>query len=428
MSRANAPSLSENSMRPTVVIVGPPWPHSGTARLIANQVEYYRGKGYTTVFLCVPIHCSYTESYPEWEDIRQGMKEIGADRTYFAPINQRRFVREKYVAWVRHAFRGTALDWIAFTGASADLPKEAMDLIQNSKIAAVHINHVYTMGFALRLLRRIDGSGKRVPIIIETHDVQAHLLRERGEINPWTHRLDDLDKLLQSEVSLLDRAPVLIHCSMDDLDFFKTRLPHKRHVLALPTIDESFVSKVKSTSPGQERIDLLFIGQSTDPNLAAMKWLFEEVWPLIADRGYRLSIVGKVEMLVRTHLPEIYREYGAHFLGPVRDLAPYYADARCIVAPMVSGTGISIKTVEALALGKPFVGTSKAYRGMPVDRIVQHGLRPTDTPQAFADAITEALADESSAAESSRRAYGALFSKGAAFSSRDEALRIATEI
>jgi hypothetical protein len=39
--------------------------------------------------------------------------------------------------------------------------------------------------------------------------------------------------------------------------------------------------------------------------------------------------------------------------------------ARCVSATMVSGTGISIKTIEALALGKPFVGTSKAYRGMP---------------------------------------------------------------
>ena len=379
------------------------------------------------MFLCVPIHCSYTEDYPEWEDIKEGMKELGADQFYCAHINQRRFVIGKYVAWVRHACRGTALDWIAFTGGSADLPGEAVRAIRSSRIVAIHVNHIYTMGFALRLLRGIVGASKRVPIIIETHDVQAHLLKERGDDNPWTHRVDDLESLLQSEFLLLQRARVLIHCSMDDFEFFKMRLVHKRHVLVLPTIDESFVSRVKTASPWRERIDLLFVGQSTDPNLAGMKWFFEQVWPLVTDRGYRLSIVGKIEMLVRVYLPEIYHKFSSHFVGPVTELAPYYAAARCIVAPMVSGTGISIKTVEALALGIPFVGTSKAYRGMPMDQLSLYGLKPYDTPQSFADAIAEALADEKSAAEASRSAYSALFSKSAAFVSRDEAFRIASE-
>ena len=92
---------------------------------------------------------------------------------------------------------------------------------------------------------------------------------------------------------------------------------------------------------------------------------------------------------------------------------------------MVSGTGISIKTVEALALGKPFVGTSKAYRGMPMDRIEQAGLHAHNTAQEFADAIVSALADESLHSAISRNAYDATFSKQAIFSSRDEAFKIA---
>ena len=77
---------------------------------------------------------------------------------------------------------------------------------------------------------------------------------------------------------------------------------------------------------------------------------------------------------------------------------------------MVSGTGISIKTIEALALGKPFVGTSKAYRGMPMDLIEQAGLRAYDTPREFADAISHALSSEHLAAAASRAAYVRLFS------------------
>jgi glycosyltransferase involved in cell wall biosynthesis len=416
--------LSTNSR--TVVIVGPPWPRSGTARVIQNQIDYYRSRGYFTVFICVPIHCSYTETYPDWDDIKTGMKELGADRIFFAPIDNRRFIVGKYAGWFKHLFTGTALDWIVMTAKSARLPEDAVQFIGEQSVSLLDVNHVFTLGFARQLLQRAVRSGRRVPIVLETHDVQSHLLEERHEVNPWTHRDDRSKRLLDSELALLKKAKVLVHCSVDDFNFFKAHLPEMSHVLALPTIDKTFVSKVEAATPDPDPIDLLFVGQSTNPNCAAMKWFFEEVWPIFADRGYRVKIVGQVSMLVRKNLPEIYEVFGSLFVGPIADLAPVYRAARCVFAPMRSGTGISIKTIEALALGKPFVGTSMAYRGMPMDRIAKFGLQPQDTPQAFADAIEKALSDERTAAEASHLAYENIFSPKAAFSSRDEVFRIAT--
>src|ERR1700686_2558570 len=130
-------------------------------------------------------------------------------------------------------------------------------------------------------------------MILETHDVQSQLLQDRGEINPWTHRNDTLERLLHSEIAHLNKVKVLVHCSVDDFHFFKQRLPHKQHVLALPTIDEIFVSTVNAACPSaSDQIDLLFVGQNTDFNRAAIRWFFEQVWPLIADRGYALKIVA----------------------------------------------------------------------------------------------------------------------------------------
>jgi glycosyltransferase involved in cell wall biosynthesis len=391
-----------------------------------NQIEYYRARGYFTIFICVPVHCSYTETYPDWDDIKAGMMELDADRIFFAPIDDRRFVLGKYTGWVRHLFRGTALDWIVLTATSAKLPDDAFRLIRESHVALIDVNHVFTLGFAQRLLRRVVRAGRRVPIILETHDVQSHLLEERHELNPWTHRADKSGQLLNSEFSLLRHTRVLVHCSVDDFNFFKLQLPHKPHVLALPSIDEKFISKVDAACSTSDQIDLLFVGQSTDPNCTAMKWFFEEVWPLIADRGYHVKIVGQVDMLVRRDLPEIYRTFRSLFVGPIPELAPSYRAARCVFAPMVSGTGVSIKTVEALALGKPFVGTSKAFRGMPMDRLEKAGLRAHDTPQEFADAIVDALSREQVASAASRAAYFGIFSKQSVFASRDEALKIAT--
>lgn len=417
------PSVSIQGKKQAAVIVGPPWPRSGTARVLQNQVEYYRARGYLTILICVPVHCFYTEDFPEWAEIKDGMREIGADHTFFAPVDSRRFSTAKYLDWAKSLGRGTALDWIFFTARSAQLPPEAIRLLRSLPIALVNVNHVYTFQFAQRLLEQIGRSQQDVPLILDTHDVQAHLLHERNEPNQWTHRVDSLKRLVDSELALARRADVLVHLSVDDFNFFKRGLPSMRHVLALPTIDESFVSSVASAGSTAEPIDLLFVGQSTDPNCAAMKWFFEEVWPLITEREYRIKIVGQIEALVRKDLPDLYRAFRSYFVGPVPDLAPYYRSARCVIAPMISGTGISIKTIEALALGKPFVGTSKAYRGMPMDRLAHAGLAPFDSPRDFTDAIIRTLADEQSVAKSSQTAYREIFSVQAAFAARDQAVR-----
>ena len=426
MMSSKTPSASSSHKPKTVIIVGPPWPRSGTARVIQNQIDYYRTRGYFTIFICVPIHCSYTETYSDWDDIKAGMQELGADRIFFAPIDNRRFIVGKYTGWAKHLFTGTALDFIVTTAKSARLPEDAVRFIGEQEVSLIDVNHVFTLEFAQQLLRRTVRPGHRIPIVLETHDVQSHLLEERHEVNPWTHRADRSNRLLDSELSLLRKANVLVHCSVDDFNFFKAHLPSMSHTLALPTIDETFVSKVEAAAPPLDPIDLLFVGQSTNPNCAAMKWFFGEVWPIIADRGYRVKIVGQVSMLVRKGLPEIYEAFGSLFVGPIADLAPVYRAARCVFAPMISGTGISIKTIEALALGKPFIGTSMAYRGMPMDQIAKFGLQPHDSPQAFADAIVRALSDEKMAANASRLAYENLFSPKAAFSSRDEAVRFVT--
>jgi glycosyltransferase involved in cell wall biosynthesis len=392
-----------------------------------NQVDYYRSRGYYVIFISVPVHCSYTENYPDWGKLKTGMQEFGADRTLHATIDQRRFIVAKYTEWIRLRFRGTALDWIVFTAAAARLSEDAYNFIGRLNVSLIHVNHVFTLEFARNLLRHAIRSGSTVPMILETHDIQAYALTERGEINDWTHRKDSLDNLVRSEIARLEKTQVLIHVSTDDLEFFDRHLPKKQHVLSMPTINESFVSDLRSASKASmEIIDLLFVGHDTAPNAEAIEWLFEQVWPLLSGEGYRLKIVGSIAKSVHRSVPTLSRKFESCFVGEVPDLTPFYSAARCVIAPMVSGTGISCKTIEALAIGKPFVGTSKAYRGMPMDALEQFGLRAHDTPEAFANAILCALRMEKEAAFASRAAYIKLFSNEVSFAARDEAVRLAT--
>jgi len=411
----------------TVVIVAPPWPRSGTSRVLQSQVAFYRGAGYRTVLIFVPLQWFWDDSYTEWPTIRSGMDELGADRSACAIIDRSRFRVTKYAMRIKRAFCDlTALDWMIATANSARAPKDLIRLLRESQVALVHVNHVFTLRFATSLISQLNLSSRNIPIILETHDIQANALEERGEINPWTRRFDSKKRLVEKELAYIEEAKVLVHLSNEDFNFFQSRLPGKEHVLVLPTIDESFVLGVQTGSDVVDGpIDLLFVGQRTDANSAAIGWFYEKVWPLIAVHGYRVKIVGQIEIKVRELLPAVYEAHKACFVGTVEELAPFYRAARCVFAPMVSGTGISIKTIEALALGKPFIGTSKAYRGMPMERIVEAGLEPYDSPEAFASAIVKVLSGKNNLADPGRRAYLDLFSKHAAYAARDRALTLA---
>lgn len=411
---------------PSVVIVGPPYPRSGAALVIKSQIDYYRVRGFNTVLVIVPFHRAFMRSSPLWDEIGEGIRELGAHRSFVAPLDENRYKMAKYTASMRHVFTGTALDWQFAMGNSVRLPEDLIQLLRCVPVALLHVNYVQTLGFALRLRKKLEGRHARMPIILETHDVQSHLLQERHGLNPWTRKLDLLERTIHSELSLLGKVDVLVHLSVDDFHFFQTRMPGKPHVLALPAIDETYISTVNATAPLKDTIDLLFVGQKHATNLAAIEWFFDQVWPLLAEKRYNLKIVGPVDVLVRESLPRLFEVFRSCFVGQVADVAPYYSSARCVIAPMVSGSGTSMKTIEALALGKPFVGTVKAFRGMPIERINAAGVQSHDTPRAFADAVVSALADTRRPSAQSRAAYDRVFSVQANFASRDDAVRVAT--
>jgi glycosyltransferase involved in cell wall biosynthesis len=264
-------------------------------------------------------------------------------------------------------------------------------------------------------------------VLLETHDIQSQILRDRNEPNPWTGKPDDLNSLLRSEKTLLGDADVLIHCSVDDHRFFCEQFPEKPQIVARPSIDEVFVAAV-AVAQEIAPIDILLVGTDHHANAEAVEWFLTEVWPLFAGRHYTVRIVGGVKGLVRERRPDLYKRFRDSFVGRVTDLAPYYRAARSVIAPMRSGGGISVKTIEAFALGMPFIGTAKAYRGFPSEALARHGIQSHDDPRAFADALLRALSGGDDTGKRGRAVYEELFSKERCYAARDDAMRIANEI
>ena len=137
--------------------------------------------------------------------------------------------------------------------------------------------------------------------------------------------------------------------------------------------------------------DFLFVANYRHPpNVLAAIFLAKKVMPLI-----RARISGATLSLVGPHAPAEVAELagnGVRVLGFVDDLAESYEKATAVIAPIFTGTGMRIKSVEALSHGRPLVGTALAMRGF--ESVTGEAFLVAETPEEFAEAACRIAGDE----------------------------------
>jgi glycosyltransferase involved in cell wall biosynthesis len=161
--------------------------------------------------------------------------------------------------------------------------------------------------------------------------------------------------------------------------------------------------------PGDDEV--LFFGQLRyEPNRRGILRFLAEGWPAAtaARPATRLRIVGEG---ADEELREVVqRTPGAELVGLVPEVAPELARAAVVIVPVWEGAGTRLKVLEAMAAGRPVVGTALGVSGIGfVDRT--HGLI-AETPEGLARATVELLDDPQR-----RKTFGrAARDRGAAFS------------
>ena len=136
---------------------------------------------------------------------------------------------------------------------------------------------------------------------------------------------------------------------------------------------------------------LLFSGSlNYDPNVDGLLWFVDEVFPLVQTRvpAVALDVVGHRPVAVVAALAG---RAGITVHADVPAMAPWLTAARVSVAPLRVGTGVRVKVLEALAAGRPVVGTSVALEGIDVG---PEEAAVADDPASFADAVVALLLDD----------------------------------
>ena len=140
----------------------------------------------------------------------------------------------------------------------------------------------------------------------------------------------------------------------------------------------------------EEKPWVVMVGKmSYYPNYEGVLFFIKQVFPTLKDKYPDLELY-----VVGSDPPKSLREYdsldGIHVTGFVEDPWYYVSRSLVVVAPIRIGAGIQNKVLEAMAIGKPVVATSRVMRGLNVAKENIHLLK-ADSAEQFADEISRLI-------------------------------------
>lgn len=128
-----------------------------------------------------------------------------------------------------------------------------------------------------------------------------------------------------------------------------------------------------------------------DPDTDNVLYFYNQIYPMIRKEmpPVKLYLVGRNPT---KKIAELAYDHSVIVTGYVDSVKPYLAKSSIFIAPMIIGTGIKNKVLEAMAMGKCIVTTSIGAQG--IDATSGEDLIITNDPKEFATWVIKLLRDK----------------------------------
>ena len=199
-----------------------------------------------------------------------------------------------------------------------------------------------------------------VKIVIVLHNIE-HIYFQETSTWPAPLRRMEYGRIKRYELEILRQADVGISISPWDAQYFKEQLAAS-NVVYLPSV----LPRAAARWYPQDSNYILFTGGlSFPPNYEGIVWFLEEVFSRYRERFPKMElwITGKqsdgAESLVRTY-------DHVHLTGFLTDQELREVECACrfIIVPILKGSGVKVKLLDAMAIGVPVVTTLHGRQGV----------------------------------------------------------------
>jgi GT2 family glycosyltransferase/glycosyltransferase involved in cell wall biosynthesis len=255
-------------------------------------------------------------------------------------------------------------------------------------------------------LAQFRGEYRRIAQALFEHDVYFQSIGRAlghafGPMEGIKARMEYL-RALRYELRALppfDQVQVCTPANRDYVLSFRPELARKLRPGLRAGID---TSRYEFRGCGREPYTMLFLGSfKHDPNRVAMEWFAGQVLPLILQRAPQAKLVVAGSDPPPAHAwPDF--AGSLELLGFVDDVREQLGRYAVFVCPILSGSGVRVKLLEAYAAGIPVVSTHVGAEGLAGKDGEFCAL--ADDPAGFADRVVALFGNPQAAAEMAARA------------------------
>jgi len=254
-------------------------------------------------------------------------------------------------------------------------------LLQTEQFDLIQLETLYLAPYIETIRKHSDAI-----VVMRSHNVE-HEIWERISYHtrflPKKWYLRHLtNKLRQYEVAQLSNYDLLVAISERDMQVFK-KLGYQKPGIVTPIGIDGADYHPNYLNPGG-KLSLGFIG-SLDwmPNQEGLQWFLDYVWPEVHRRfpDLEFHVAGRntPDWMLQLQIPNV------TFHGEVPSATEFINSHPMMVVPLLSGSGMRVKILEGMALGRTVLTTSMGLEGIHARN--NREVLIADTPQAFIRAI-----------------------------------------
>ncbi|MCU0422965.1 MAG: glycosyltransferase family 4 protein [Bacteroidia bacterium] len=253
-------------------------------------------------------------------------------------------------------------------------------LLQTSTFDVIIFESLFTAPY-LSTVRQYTNA----PCVLRQHNVEYRIWSTLADVTTHAAKrwyLHQLSKQLEHyEISMLNEFDAITTVTTYDAADFK-RMGCAKPIFHAPF--GLFANQIQQTKYQGNSTTIFHLGSMEwQPNVHAMQWFLQEVWPTVHQQNPEITFAlggrGMPESFLQADIP------GVKVYADVPDANTFMSDKQIMVVPLFSGSGIRVKILEGMALGKCVVTTTLGIQGIEAEH-KKHVLVANDANQ-FIEAI-----------------------------------------
>ncbi|MCQ2262821.1 MAG: glycosyltransferase family 4 protein [Bacteroidales bacterium] len=268
---------------------------------------------------------------------------------------------------------------------SKNFAKKLVEVLQQQQFDIVQLESVFMAPYISIIRQNSDAK-----IVLRTHNIEHQIWQRVAKNEPvfpkkWAIKYF-ANQLERFECGLGNKVDAFAAISEPDFQFFSNYFKIPGTILHFGINIDDYAENedyIPSDTP-----ELFHVGSMNwKPNIEGIEFFLDEVWPLLLERFPQLTFT-----IAGRGIPHNIAERSdknVEIVGEVPSANDFILSKDIMVVPLLSGSGVRVKIIEGMALGKTVITTSIGAEGLAVEN--GKNILIANTPEEFVDAIAKCV-------------------------------------